>query len=213
MECPPSLFELWRDEGSVILLGCKYPEDCDPCPERNTLHEEPGGRILSLRRYSVGHICDDGRRCLAPFGRRLPRPRAGVGLGSVLQNRHTHRPLPRPFSPQSRRRRDWGEKGRGRGILTQSGMVAGNRAPPRHETGGASQTAKQVPHGRGFFRPWLPSWSAHHRFGGHQSASSVSLRDSKCDLEPWTLDDKRVSSIQYPLFTDHRLRLLCAAYR
>ncbi len=29
------------------------------------------------------------------------------------------------------------QKGRGRGILIQSGMVAENRAPPRHETGGA----------------------------------------------------------------------------
>ncbi len=44
-------------------------------------------------------------------------------------------PSPGPSPPS--RDNDWGEKGRGRGILIQSGMVAENRAPPRHETGGA----------------------------------------------------------------------------
>ncbi len=60
-------------------------------------------------------------------------------------------PLPRPFSPQSRRRRDWGEKGRGRGrwgCLFCS--TEPNATPARGRGSRRPKGAKHVPHGREF---------------------------------------------------------------
>ncbi len=74
-------------------------------------------------------------QCIASFWRRLPRSRTGVALIRCYRMVTPTNPSPGPSPPS--RDNDWGEKGRGWGILIQSGMVAENRAPPRHETGGA----------------------------------------------------------------------------
>ncbi len=57
-------------------------------------------------------------------------------------------PLPRPFSPQSRRRRDWGEKGRGRGRWgCPFCSTEPNATPARGRGSRQPKGAKHVPGG------------------------------------------------------------------